>query len=212
MKQEAALRGQAGLQHYPLLSRRPANGCLQTCCLAESQAVPAGFHLQLSSMVSAELCLFFCLQGEPWPAAFVGHEVDPLTQQEEQRRLMLERFQQEVLSLIAQLEILHAWQSTHEEGPWSLQAWRSFHASLPERSQANVLAPSHCMSPADVVHGLRPRGAQSDPLLSHPSPCCSTQDLTSQELSFQGRRPTPAPSWVASLESEVSAQVGAAQQ
>eukprot|EP00891_Asterochloris_glomerata_P000687 jgi/Astpho2/687/e_gw1.00013.132.1_t len=43
--------------------------------------------------LSIQLCK--AEQGEPWPAAFVGHEVDPLTQQEEQRRLMLERFQQE---------------------------------------------------------------------------------------------------------------------
>ncbi len=35
-------------------------------------------------------------QGEPWTAALAGHTVDPLKQQEEQQRLMLERFQEEV--------------------------------------------------------------------------------------------------------------------
>lgn len=35
-------------------------------------------------------------QGEPWIAALAGHHVDPLKQQAEQQRLMLERFQQEV--------------------------------------------------------------------------------------------------------------------
>jgi hypothetical protein len=34
--------------------------------------------------------------GEPWPAVIRGHEVDVLTQQQEQQRLMLERFQREV--------------------------------------------------------------------------------------------------------------------
>lgn len=36
-------------------------------------------------------------QGEPWIAALAGHNVDPLKQQAEQQRLMLERFQQEVI-------------------------------------------------------------------------------------------------------------------
>ncbi|KAL6747019.1 CS-domain-containing protein [Haematococcus lacustris] len=34
-------------------------------------------------------------QGEPWPSALRGHEADPLTQQRDTERLMLERFQQE---------------------------------------------------------------------------------------------------------------------
>ncbi|KAJ9519370.1 hypothetical protein QJQ45_023166 [Haematococcus lacustris] len=33
--------------------------------------------------------------GEPWPSALRGHEADPLTQQRDTERLMLERFQQE---------------------------------------------------------------------------------------------------------------------
>lgn len=36
-------------------------------------------------------------QGESWVAALAGHNVDPLKQQEEQQRLMLERFQEEVI-------------------------------------------------------------------------------------------------------------------
>lgn len=36
------------------------------------------------------------LQGEPWTSAIVGHEINPAKQQEEQQRLMLERFQAEV--------------------------------------------------------------------------------------------------------------------
>jgi hypothetical protein len=35
-------------------------------------------------------------QGDPWPSAIKGHEVDIMTQQAEQQRLMLERFQREV--------------------------------------------------------------------------------------------------------------------
>ena len=35
------------------------------------------------------------LPGDPWPCALRGHESDPTTQQDEQRRLMLERFQTE---------------------------------------------------------------------------------------------------------------------
>lgn len=37
-------------------------------------------------------------QGNPWPSVIKGHEVDPVTQQQEQQRLMLERFQREVSS------------------------------------------------------------------------------------------------------------------
>ena len=44
-------------------------------------------------------------QGEPWIAALAGHHVDPLKQQAEQQRLMLERFQQEV-PLIALVSII----------------------------------------------------------------------------------------------------------
>jgi hypothetical protein len=35
-------------------------------------------------------------QGEPWASALVGHALDPLRQQSEQKRLLLERFQEEV--------------------------------------------------------------------------------------------------------------------
>lgn len=34
--------------------------------------------------------------GDPWPSVIKGHEVDVATQQAEQQRLMLERFQREV--------------------------------------------------------------------------------------------------------------------
>lgn len=43
--------------------------------------------------VNLQLCK--AEKGEPWTAALAGHSVDPLKQQEEQQRLMLERFQQE---------------------------------------------------------------------------------------------------------------------
>ena len=48
--------------------------------------------------VSKLTALLICVvkQGEPWIAALAGHQVDPLKQQAEQQRLMLERFQQEV--------------------------------------------------------------------------------------------------------------------
>ena len=34
--------------------------------------------------------------GQPWPSVIKGHEADPVTQQQDQQRLMLERFQREV--------------------------------------------------------------------------------------------------------------------
>ncbi|KAK9846275.1 hypothetical protein WJX81_000693 [Elliptochloris bilobata] len=34
-------------------------------------------------------------KGEPWQCALVGHAIDPLRQQSEQKRLLLERFQEE---------------------------------------------------------------------------------------------------------------------
>jgi hypothetical protein len=37
-----------------------------------------------------------CVQGEPWPSLFVGHELDAMAQEQERQRLMLERFQNEV--------------------------------------------------------------------------------------------------------------------
>lgn len=37
-------------------------------------------------------------QGETWQAVIRGHEVDPMAQQQDQQRLMLERFQREVSS------------------------------------------------------------------------------------------------------------------
>lgn len=46
-------------------------------------------------------CLWACVknvvpQGEPWRSAIAGHDLDPATQQADQQRLMLERFQAEV--------------------------------------------------------------------------------------------------------------------
>ncbi|KAK9810591.1 hypothetical protein WJX73_002905 [Symbiochloris irregularis] len=34
-------------------------------------------------------------EGEPWPCALAGHEIDAVQQQQDQQRLMLERFQTE---------------------------------------------------------------------------------------------------------------------
>ena len=45
-------------------------------------------------------------QGEPWVAALAGHNVDPLKQQEEQQRLMLERFQEEVTMYVKQHQLM----------------------------------------------------------------------------------------------------------
>jgi len=36
------------------------------------------------------------MQGEPWPSALKGHDLNPALQQQETQRLMLERFQAEV--------------------------------------------------------------------------------------------------------------------
>lgn len=40
--------------------------------------------------------LHVLLQGETWPAVLRGHELDPMTAQQDQQRLLLERFQREV--------------------------------------------------------------------------------------------------------------------
>lgn len=71
---------------------------LQTCSSAKLKRYKTGF--------SAKVYIPRCKrgnaiglageQGEPWIAALAGHHVDPLKQQAEQQRLMLERFQQEV--------------------------------------------------------------------------------------------------------------------
>lgn len=39
------------------------------------------------------------LQGETWQAVIKGHELDPMSQQQDQQRLLLERFQREVRAL-----------------------------------------------------------------------------------------------------------------
>ena len=52
-----------------------------------------GCTMWQGDMTEAMLISF---QGEPWTSVFVGHDINPLTQQEETQRLMLERFQEEV--------------------------------------------------------------------------------------------------------------------
>lgn len=49
------------------------------------------------TLEDGELHISMCKleQGDPWPSAIKGHEVDVVTRQQEQQRLMLERFQQE---------------------------------------------------------------------------------------------------------------------
>lgn len=42
------------------------------------------------------LLMMLPLQGETWQAVIKGHEVDPMSQQQDQQRLLLERFQREV--------------------------------------------------------------------------------------------------------------------
>lgn len=66
-------------------------------------------------------------KGQPWPSAISGHgELDPLAVDQESRRLMLERFQEEVLG-IASTSVLHL---------------RSIHACLlPNKNDCNTLAP-----------------------------------------------------------------------
>ena len=49
------------------------------------------------------------VQGEAWDSALAGHVIDPLQQEEERKRLMLERFQREVrprLGDMTQLRVL----------------------------------------------------------------------------------------------------------
>ncbi len=47
-------------------------------------------------MVVSGCRLLLLMQGEPWRSAIAGHDLDPATQQADQQRLMLERFQAEV--------------------------------------------------------------------------------------------------------------------
>jgi len=69
---------------------------MQACSIHPSSSPPilkrntedGELHITLTKLES----------GEPWPAVIQGHEVDPVTQQQEQQRLMLERFQREVCS------------------------------------------------------------------------------------------------------------------
>jgi hypothetical protein len=49
----------------------------------------------LSVSVAAHLLLSGA-QGETWQAVIKGHELDPMAQQQDQQRLLLERFQREV--------------------------------------------------------------------------------------------------------------------
>ena len=39
------------------------------------------------------LLLLLLPQGEPWPGVIKGHALDPMKQQQDQQRLLLERFQ-----------------------------------------------------------------------------------------------------------------------
>lgn len=61
--------------------------------------------LAFRNVDSTQLCGFMpdaipvLYQGEPWTSVFVGHDINPVTQQEETQRLMLERFQEEVRNL-----------------------------------------------------------------------------------------------------------------
>jgi hypothetical protein len=57
-----------------------------TPCRARRAAEDGELHVTLTKLEA----------GDPWPAVLVGHEVDAVTQQKEQQRLMLERFQREV--------------------------------------------------------------------------------------------------------------------
>jgi hypothetical protein len=61
------------------------------------------FHCTLIVVLSS-FCICCCAlpeQGEPWLAVLQGHELDPAKQQEDQQRLLLERFQREVRFEIA---------------------------------------------------------------------------------------------------------------
>ena len=71
---------------------------LQTCSSAKLKRYKARFSAQVpvSNCKRAVATVPAVEQGEPWIAALAGHHVDPLKQQAEQQRLMLERFQHEV--------------------------------------------------------------------------------------------------------------------
>ncbi len=77
---------------------------MQTSCLAHTPACPQ--HDLAKSCKPSEsywtledATLHITLQklqpGEPWPSAMAGHALDPLAAQQDQQRLLLERFQQE---------------------------------------------------------------------------------------------------------------------
>jgi hypothetical protein len=74
---------------------------IEQCCHAGTRAhdcselaASARRNPALQHLLSAAALL--CLQGEPWLAVLQGHELDPAKQQEDQQRLLLERFQREV--------------------------------------------------------------------------------------------------------------------
>lgn len=52
-------------------------------------------------------------RGETWPAVLKGHELDPLTQQQDQQRLLLERFQREVSAVWGGVAVLCTSPSRH---------------------------------------------------------------------------------------------------
>lgn len=77
--------------HSAASPQRPHSGTL-----VESLAHPS---VPLLVLCAAAGCA--CLQGEPWQAVIKGHELDMLAQQQDQQRLLLERFQREVCSALS---------------------------------------------------------------------------------------------------------------
>lgn len=56
--------------------------------------------------------LLLCSKGETWQALIKGHELNPVAQQQDQQRLLLERFQREVrqkLVWAGLCPVFHTW-------------------------------------------------------------------------------------------------------
>ena len=98
------------------LSKAEKVHMLNTIVFGQIVSLACKRQLQLRDQLTGARCIY---QGEPWMAALAGHHVDPLKQQAEQQRLMLERFQQEVCTKFAHVTqatasgCLHFWKMKH---------------------------------------------------------------------------------------------------
>lgn len=144
----------------------------------------------------AVLCGCRCrLQGETWPAVLRGHELDPMAQQQDQQRLMLERFQREVRTAVMAITAIVA--SLANGGWWLCAAQRVcqpnrvlFAAGGRLHSVVGACVSHWAWSSRSAVSAFKATSGMTTPVVRCPcgDVCCSTLALT-----FQGRRSTAWP-------------------